>query len=133
MRVVIDTYTATSAAGTGLAALQQSVAGRQTGLRRNDLQGCDLDTWIGRVDGVESVELPSHLRRLQSRNNQLAWMGLHQDGMLDRILALRDELGAARIGVVVGTSTSSIGRTEEATPCPTLRLAFGRTSTVRPW
>jgi len=114
MRIVIDTYTATSAAGTGLAALQDSIAGARSGLSRNDLQGCDLDTWIGRVDGVEEVELPSPMGRLHSRNNQLAWLALQQDGVLDRVLALRDEVGAHRVGAIIGTSTSSIGRTEEA-------------------
>ena len=114
MRVVIDTYTATCAAGTGLAAMQESIVGRRTGLRRNDLDGCDLNTWIGRVEAVERVELPTRLGRLQSRNNQLAWLGLQQDGLLGRILALRDRLGAERIGVIIGTSTSSIARTEEA-------------------
>jgi len=114
LRLSITHYSATSAAGAGLAALRQSLATRQSGLRRNDFEGCDLDTWIGRVPGVEDVELPDELNRLQSRNNQLAWLGLRQDGMLDAIHALSDKIGAHRIGVVMGTSTSSIGRTEEA-------------------
>lgn len=114
MRVVIDTYTATSAAGTGLAAMRHSIASGRTGLRRNDLQGCDLDTWIGRVDSVEQVKIPSRLTRLRSRNNQLAWLGLQQDKMLESIEATRDKVGAGRVGVIIGSSTSSIGHTEEA-------------------
>jgi 3-oxoacyl-[acyl-carrier-protein] synthase-1 len=51
---------------------------------------------------------------LLSRNNQLAWLGLQQDGMLESIERLKSDIGDARIGVVMGTSTSSIGRTEEA-------------------
>jgi 3-oxoacyl-[acyl-carrier-protein] synthase-1 len=114
MRLAVGTYTATSAAGAGLAALRESLEKRHSGLRRNDLQGCDLDTWIGRVDGVEEVSLPPHVSHLLSRNNQLAWLGLQQDGMLESITRLSDQLGADRIGVIMGTSTSSIGRTEEA-------------------
>jgi len=114
MRLAISSYTATSAAGTGMHELQESLAQRRSGLRRNDFDGCDLDTWIGRVDGVESTELPSHLAGLQSRNNQLAWLGLQQDGFLASVEALSHEIGASRIGVIMGTSTSSIGRTEEA-------------------
>lgn len=114
MRLAISDYTATSAAGTGLADLRASLAARSSGLRRNDFDGCDLETWIGRVAGVEKVELPAHLAELQSRNNQLAWLGLNQDGLFDAVMALSDQIGAHRIGVIMGTSTSSIGRTEEA-------------------
>jgi 3-oxoacyl-[acyl-carrier-protein] synthase-1 len=114
MRLAITRYTATSAAGIGLTDLRQAIASRQSGLRKNDFAGCDLETWIGRVSGVESVELPSHLAGMQSRNNQLAWLGLQQDDMLSAVATLSDQIGACRIGVIMGTSTSSIGRTEEA-------------------
>ena len=114
MRLAITDYTATSAAGTGLVELRKALSARRSGLRKNDFDGCDLDTWIGRVAGVEDIELPSHLTGLQSRNNQLAWLGLQQDGLLDSVKALSDRIGAHRVGVIMGTSTSSIGRTEEA-------------------
>ena len=114
MRIAIGDYTATSAAGIGLAAMREAIEKRRSGLRRNDLEGCDLDTWIGRVDSLETVSLPSHLAHLHSRNNQLAWLGLQQDGMLDSVNKLKEQLGSDRIGVIMGTSTSSIGRTEEA-------------------
>jgi len=114
MQLVIGSYTATSAAGIGLAEMSKFIAARRSGLRRNDLVACDLDTWIGRVEGVESVELPDNLEHLQSRNNQLAWLGLKQDNFLEYVNDLKLRIGVDRIGVVIGTSTSSIGRTEEA-------------------
>jgi 3-oxoacyl-[acyl-carrier-protein] synthase-1 len=114
MRLAIGQYTATSAIGAGLASMQDAICTRRSGLRRNDLDGCDLDTWIGRVDNLEAVSLPDHLEHLHSRNNLLAWLGLQQDGMLDSINNLRQQVGADRVGVIMGTSTSSIGRTEEA-------------------
>ena len=114
MRLAITNYTATSAAGIGLARLRRSLAARNSGLRKNDFDGCDLETWIGRVEGVGDVQLPAHLEELQSRNNQLAWLGLQQDDILDSVRALSDQIGAHRIGVIMGSSTSSIGRTEEA-------------------
>jgi 3-oxoacyl-[acyl-carrier-protein] synthase-1 len=82
-------------------------------LRRNDLQGCNLDTWIGRVTGIEEIELPANLQHLLSRNNQLAWLGLQQDEFLAQLEALKSRVRPARFGVIMGTSTSSIGRTEE--------------------
>jgi 3-oxoacyl-[acyl-carrier-protein] synthase I len=114
VKVVISHYTSTSAAGTGLVALRASLQDRLSGLRANDLPGCDLKTWIGRVPNVESIELPSSLAHLHSRNSQLAWLGLQQDGLPDAIRELAGRIGVERIGVVMGTSTSSIGRTEEA-------------------
>jgi 3-oxoacyl-[acyl-carrier-protein] synthase-1 len=117
MRLAVSKYTATSAAGTGLVELRKSLAERRSGLRKNDFDGCDLETWIGRVDDVEHSAIPERLNELQSRNNQLAWMGLQQDGLLDAVNALSDKIGAHRIGVVMGTSTSSIGRTEAAYTC----------------
>ena len=114
MRLAIGQYTATSAVGAGLDAMRGAISDRHSGLRRHDFEHCDLDTWIGRVDGVESVELPESVAHLYSRNNQLAWLGLQQDGMLDAIAAMKAQVGPDRIGIVMGTSTSSIGRTEEA-------------------
>ncbi|NIL94183.1 MAG: beta-ketoacyl-ACP synthase [Woeseiaceae bacterium] len=114
MRLAIGQYTATSAIGIGLDPMREAIRSRRSGLRPNDLANCDLETWIGRVDGLESVSLPDELGHLMSRNNQLAWLGLQQDGMLDSIAELKERAGDDRIGVIIGTSTSSIGRTEEA-------------------
>lgn len=114
MRLAITNYTATSAAGTGLEELRRSLTERRSGLRRNDFEGCDLETWIGRVSGVETVELPENLLELQSRNNQLAWLALQQDDLLTSVHELKERVGSHRIAVIMGTSTSSIGRTEEA-------------------
>ena len=114
VRIAINHYTASCAAGIGLASLAESIANRRTGLSPNDFEACDLDTWIGRVVRLEEVRLPAALSQLHSRNNQLAWLGLQQDDFLEVLADLVPKIGADRIGVVIGTSTSSIGRTEEA-------------------
>jgi 3-oxoacyl-[acyl-carrier-protein] synthase-1 len=114
VKIAIGAYTATSAAGTGLAALRQSIVERRSGLRPNDLDGCTIDTWIGRVGGLRNIDLPARLRSLDSRNNRLAWLGLQQDGFLASLRELVERIGSDRVGVIMGTSTSSIGRTEEA-------------------
>lgn len=113
IKLAIADYTATSAAGRGLAALDDALARQQSGLRENDFPGCSLETWIGRVEGVESVSMPSVCEDLMSRNNQLAWLGLQEDGFIDAVDRMRSATSPTRIGVVMGTSTSSIGRTEE--------------------
>ncbi|MBS7458758.1 beta-ketoacyl-[acyl-carrier-protein] synthase family protein [Coralloluteibacterium stylophorae] len=110
----IAAHTATCATGSGRAALRAALRDGRSGLRRNDFPHTALATWIGRVDGVEDVALPAPLAGWDCRNNRLAWLGLQQDGFLDAVAAARARLGAARVATVVGTSTSSIGATEEA-------------------
>jgi 3-oxoacyl-[acyl-carrier-protein] synthase-1 len=112
--LAITAYTATCAAGRGREALHDALRSRRGGLSENDLPDHPLACWIGRVAGLEQVELPAALRHLDARNNRLAWLGLQQDGFAERVAALRERHGAARIALVLGTSTSSIGETEAA-------------------
>jgi len=115
--LAIRAFTATTAVGHGLAAQADALRARRSGLRRNDFGAFGdvaLDTWIGRVDGVEDAPLPERLARWECRNNRLAWLALQQDGVLDALRTVRSRHGADRIALVIGTSTSSIGATEEA-------------------
>jgi len=112
-------YTATTALGRGCAAQLQALRERRTGLRRNDLQplapGADpLDCWIGRVAGLEPGPLPAARAEAESRNNRLAWLALQQDGFAGVLDAAIARHGAERVAIVIGTSTSSIGASEEA-------------------
>ncbi|KRE94503.1 3-oxoacyl-ACP synthase [Frateuria sp. Soil773] len=112
--LAVSAYTATSAMGHGLDAHLEALHERRSGLRPNDFGSAPLPCWIGRVDGVEAVALPADLAGWDCRNNRLAWLGLNQDGFLDRVLAARDRYGASRVALLLGTSTASIGATEEA-------------------
>lgn len=117
--VAIRAYTATTALGHGREAQADALRARRSGLRRNDFghgvaADARLDTWIGRVDGVEDVTLPAALAPFDCRNNRLAWLALRQDGILDGLDALRERYGAERVAIIIGTSTSSIGASEEA-------------------
>ena len=115
----ISAYTATSAVGVGKALLLDALENSRSGLRANDFgdmsaSGARLPTWIGRVDGVEDTRLPDSLAPWDCRNNRLAWMGLQADGFADAVAAARDKYGPSRVAVILGTSTSSIGETEES-------------------
>ena len=115
----IRRFTATTALGRGNAAQLDGLKSGRSGLRRNDfgdgpLAEQRLDTWIGRVDGLEDAPLPPQLTTWDCRNNRMAWLALQQDGLLEAVHAARERWGAARIAIVLGTSTSSIGATEEA-------------------
>jgi len=109
----IGAYTASCAAGRGRAALLEALRTRRTGLTANDFTEAPLDTFIGRVPGLESQPLPPDLAPWDCRNNRLAWQGLQGDGFLQAVEAARERYGASRVAVVLGTSTSSIGATEE--------------------
>lgn len=58
--------------------------------------------------------LPAAFSHWQARNNCLAWLGLQQDGFIDRARDLCERYSASRVALVLGTSTSSIGETERA-------------------
>jgi len=110
----ISAYTATSAVGVGKEPLAEALEHSRSGLRANDFGPAPLPTWIGRVDGLEELRLPDALAHWDCRNNRLAWLGLQADGFLEAVAAARRRHGAARIALILGTSTSSIGETELA-------------------
>ncbi len=113
--LAISAYTATTALGAGRQAQVQALDQRRSGLRENDFGPAPrLDCWIGRVDGVEDVTLPPELAQWDCRNNRLAWLALQQDGLLEAARAAGARYGTDRVAVIVGTSTSSIGASEEA-------------------
>jgi len=111
--LAVSAYTATSALGQGLAAHAHALASDHGGLRPNDFSSAPLRCWIGRVEGVEDAPLPTHLAEWECRNNRLAWLGLRQDGFFERVEAARARYGAHRVALMLGTSTASIGATEE--------------------
>jgi 3-oxoacyl-[acyl-carrier-protein] synthase I len=109
----VTAFTATCAAGAGRDALAEALRARRSGLTPNDFSATPLDTWIGRVGGLEHAELPAEFASWECRNNRLAWLGIVQDEFRERVQAARERYGADRIAVVLGTSTASIGATEE--------------------
>ena len=111
--LAIRAYTATSALGRGLQAHADALVASRGGLSPNDFSVAPLDCWIGRVAGVEDEPLPPDLADWDCRNNRLAWLALRQDGFADAVRAVRERYGAARVAVLLGTSTASIGATEE--------------------
>ncbi len=112
--LAVTAYTATSALGLGLGDQFEALVHGRSGLRPNDISDAPLACWIGRVEGVEALALPDDMAHWDCRNNRLAWLGLLQDSFLEQMHAARARYGASRIAVLLGTSTASIGATEEA-------------------
>jgi 3-oxoacyl-[acyl-carrier-protein] synthase-1 len=109
----LTAFTATSTLGSGRAAHAAALRGSHSGLRANDFTRVPLPCAIGRVAGIEDASLPPGLAEFDCRNNRLAWLGLDADGFLEAARACIARRGADRVALVVGTSTSSIGATEE--------------------
>lgn len=115
MNALAVTYYATvSPLGRGSAATLQALLEGRSGLRANDLPTVKLDTWIGRVEGLEETAVVQPLETFDCRNNRLAQLALRQDGFDDAIARARAKYGPGRIAVVIGTSTSGIHETEIA-------------------
>lgn len=94
-------------------ALWKALASGTTGLRRNALEWCDLPCWVGTVPGADD-ELPRGLEQWDSRAHRLVWLAL-QDGEFRRAIERTiGRVGAHRVGLFMGTSTSGIRATEEA-------------------
>jgi len=113
-RTAVVAWTLASALGSGLAAHREAFAEQRGGLRPNDYPGSTLPTWIGRVSAADEHRLPPELAALDSRNNRLADHALGLDGFGERVERVAATLGMHRVGVLIGTSTASIGRTESA-------------------
>jgi 3-oxoacyl-[acyl-carrier-protein] synthase-1 len=109
----VTAFTAACAAGSGRPAILEALQTRRTGLTANDFTESPLNTWIGRVPGLEAQPLPASLSQWECRNNRLAWHGLQADGFLQAVAAASERYGASRVALVLGTSTSSIGATED--------------------
>lgn len=110
--LAVSAYSTVTAAGAGTDQLLAALRGRVSALRKNDFEAAPLDTWIGRVEGLEDVVLPQALRDFDCRNQRLAWLGLQAESFGQAVAGVREKYGPDRIGVVMGTSTSGILETE---------------------
>ena len=108
MRAYLGHETLTCALGRGKRATLDALRNRRGGLKRNDFAGSPLDTWTGLVAKLDGVALPIGMERFDSRSNRLAELALLQDGFADAVLAAREEHGAHRIGLYLGTSSAGI-------------------------
>lgn len=109
-----------SALGDGQAAMRDAIKQGRSGLRPLGLHDFGaapmaepLDTWVGRVEGLEQP-LPACWAHWDCRNNRLAWRGLQADGFAAAVGAAVQRHGAGRVALVLGSSTASIGATEDA-------------------
>ncbi|MDN5864034.1 MAG: beta-ketoacyl-[acyl-carrier-protein] synthase family protein [Gammaproteobacteria bacterium] len=112
--LAVSAWTLTSALGAGRAATLDALRSERGGLAPNDFPNVGLDTWIGRVAGLEEQPLSGDFAAWDCRNHRLANLGIEQDDFAAAVAGARERYGADKVGVFVGTSTSGIGATERA-------------------
>ena len=111
----VRAFTATCALGAGLGAVEAALRSGRSALRPNTMPHTPHDTWVGEVDGLDDVRLPgAWARDGDCRATRLAWAGLQHDDFIAAVGACRQRWGAARVGVIIGTSASTIAASEEA-------------------
>ncbi len=106
----ITAMTATSALGTGTAATRAALHARRGGLAPCTLPGMPESIWTGRIPDAELLPIEGPF---DCRNNRIAEAALRADGFADAVLDARERYGAARMAVILGTSTSGIEGTEQ--------------------
>ncbi|HEX6692893.1 MAG TPA: beta-ketoacyl-[acyl-carrier-protein] synthase family protein [Burkholderiales bacterium] len=112
--LAITAYSIVNCLGAGARAVADALFGKRSGLAPCDFDGVALDTWIGRVRGVEARPVRAELGAYDCRNNRMAQLALELDGFAETVARARSRYGTARIGVFMGTSTSGILETELA-------------------
>ncbi|MDP3223148.1 MAG: beta-ketoacyl-[acyl-carrier-protein] synthase II, partial [Rubrivivax sp.] len=102
------------ATGVGLAAFAQALREGRSALQPNTFTPVPLATWVGRLAAIDDTHLPASLVRWDCRATRAAWLGLQADGFIGAVQAACEEHGATRVGLVLGTSASTIGVSEQA-------------------
>src|SRR5690606_17035071 len=107
-------YTLSTCLGLGREENWARLAARAGNLKPCDFDTVQLPTWIGEVRDVDQVQLSPELADFDCRNNRLAQLALQQDGFEQAVRAVIEQVGAARVGCYLGTSTAGILQTELA-------------------
>ncbi len=101
-----------NALGTNLAEITERLfSGERGNFAKHCLRTTNVVVPVGQVPGP-LLELPPDLSAYQCRNHVLAYLAFKQ--IEKSVAVLRERIGAERLGVVIGSSTSGIDASEEA-------------------
>lgn len=111
--VAVTAYQCVSAGGDDVEALYASLLANQTCLKPLRLFAIPFDTLVGEVtSGLPAIR--SSLQAYDCRNARLALKALNQGGFRADVERAIANYGAARVGLILGTSTSGIYDSENA-------------------
>jgi len=112
--LAITALSTVNALGCGLEETRRGLMDSRSALRPCDFADAVLDTYVGRVEGVEAEAITGSLANFDCRNNRLGQMALEVDGFEAAASSAVARYGAGRIALVVGTSTSGVHEGERA-------------------
>lgn len=112
--LAITHHTLVTALGPGRDATFAALRDGRSGLAPRAFETADIGSWLGVVEGIDSLDWREDLAAFDCRNNRLAELALRADGFADAVHAAAKRWGAQRVGVFLGTSTSGILQTELA-------------------
>lgn len=111
----VRAFTAACALGVGLDPIADALEAGVSGLCPNRLDAAHVPSWLGAVEAVDDSPLPARWEPAwDCRATRLAWLGLQADGFADAVARERDRVGPLRVGVIIGTSASTIAASEDA-------------------
>lgn len=87
---------------------------QRSGLTPCRFDSVDLPTFVGEVEGVDTISMRADLAEFDCRNNRLAQLGLQQDDFAVCVRRAIAQYGRERVGIFLGTSTAGILQTELA-------------------
>ena len=123
--VAVVAHSLASATGVGLAtrlhALREGRHALAANGRPNTYTHTPLATWVGAVPGMMARPWPAAWAAWDCRAKRLAWLawlGLQADGFISAAHAACQRHGTARVGLVLGTSASTIGASGHAWRLP---------------
>ena len=102
------------ATGVGIGAFAQALREGRSALVPNTFTRVPLAAWTGPLPAIDDTRLPPALSAWDCRATRAAWLGLQADGFIDAVASARSRHGAARVGMVLGTSASTLGVSEQA-------------------
>src|SRR5690349_8734706 len=73
--LAVSRYSVVNCLGAGATALLDALREKRSGLAPCDFEAAALDTWIGRVPGLEEIRVRPDLGAYDCRNNRLAQLG----------------------------------------------------------
>ena len=102
------------ATGVGIEAFAKALREGHSALLPNTFTRVPLAAWTGTLKAIDDTRLPAALAAWDCRATRAAWLGLQADGFIDAVAGARTRHGAARVGLVLGTSASTLGVSEQA-------------------
>lgn len=102
-----------SSLGRGRATHVTALREGRSGLSESHHLDLPFSCFLGEVAALDALVFPKNHAAYDNRANRLALAALKSDGFEEAVLACRDKFGAARCGIVLGTSTAGVEKLEQ--------------------